>query len=159
MTEENRHEAMMKKAQLTIGVLVGIVTLVVGVYNAKNLLFLKKGPGAVSIQVHGNGNQPVPQASVQISRVQGGIVADVETNGSGEYARKGLEPGSYSLKVSKAGFQPEALVFAVDPGQTAEVNLALKSSSTPIGSALEEVGSSWIREVGKPKPKPEAKSE
>ncbi len=148
--EENRHDEKLKRLQLMIGIGVGLVTLVIGVYNAKGLLFSKKGPGSVSIQVRADG-RPASQAAVQIEKVQGGVVATAETGTDGGYSKKGLEPGNYSLKVSKAGFDPQSLFFTVDPGQSAELNVALKPVSSSIRSTLEEVGSSWIKEVGKPK--------
>ena len=155
--DESKHEQVLKKMQLILGVGVGVITLAVGGYNAKNLFFSKKGPGAVSIHVRADG-RAVPQASLQISKVQGGVVATSQTGTDGEYEKKGLEPGNYSLQVSKAGFQPESLFFTVDPGQSAELNLALKAPSSSIRSALEEVGASWIKEKGAP-PKTEASSQ
>ena len=149
--EESKHDEKLKRIQLMIGIGVGLVTLVVGLTNAKSLLFSKKGPGSVSIQVRAEG-KPVPQAAVQIEKVQGGVVATAETGTDGSYSKKGLEPANYSLKVSKAGFDPQSLFFTIDPGQGAELNVALNPTHGSIRSTLEEVGSSWIKEIGKPKP-------
>ena len=49
------------------------------------------------------------------------------------------------MKAGKSGFQSDMVVFAIAPGETAELNVTLKSSSNPIRSAVEEVGASWIR--------------
>ena len=146
-----------QKIQVAIGIAVGLVTLVVGVTNAKNLLFSKKGPGAVSIQVRADG-KPAP-AAVQITKVQGGLVANAQTGNDGSYEKKPLEPGNYGLKVEKAGYQPETLLFAVEPGQTAELTVALKPAAGSIRSALEETSASWIKQLGKPKPDPAQDSE
>ncbi|MDO8730455.1 MAG: carboxypeptidase-like regulatory domain-containing protein [Candidatus Omnitrophota bacterium] len=135
---------MLKKIQLILGIAVGVVTLAVGAYNAKKIFFSPQGPGAVSIQVRADG-RAVPQAWVQISKVQGGIIATSETGADGGYSKKGLEPGNYSLQVSKGGLQPEKLFFTVEPGQTAELNLALEALPNSIRSALEEAGASWIK--------------
>lgn len=142
--DESRNEQVLKKLQLILGIAVGIVTLAVGAYNAKKIFFSPQGPGAVSVQVRSEG-RAVPQASVQIAKVQGGIVATSETGADGAYSKKGLEPGNYSLQVSKAGLQPEKLFFSVEPGQTAELNLALEAPPSSIRSALEEAGASWIK--------------
>ncbi len=157
--EETKHDLMFKRIQLTIAILVGIVSLSVGLYNVKHTFFAKKGPGNVSLRIRTPQGQPAPQATIEISKVQGGIVSTAETSSDGTYARKGLEPGSYTVKVGKSGFQPEVLVFAIEPGQTAELNVALKSSSSPIRSAVEEVGASWIKDLAMPRNKSEGKSE
>ena len=44
---ESKHEVMLKRAQLIIGVLAGLTTLIIGVYNVKNI-FVKK-PEAVKV--------------------------------------------------------------------------------------------------------------
>lgn len=156
--EETQRDLTLKRFQIGLGILVGLVSLTVGVYNVKNMMFSKKGPGSVFVQVMADG-RAVPQAAVQITTAQGGIVATSETGQDGQYTRKSLEPGHYSLKVVKAGYQPEMLLFSVDPAQSAELKLALKPATGSIRSALEETGASWIKELGKPKPSGQPKEE
>ncbi len=152
--EETKHELAMKKLQMLLGILVGVVTLVVGVYNAKNLVFAKKGPGAVRVEVLAQNGQPVPHASLEVAKVQGGTVASAETGPDGKFSRQGLGEGNYNLKIAKAGFQPESLFFSFEPGGTAELNVKLKPASSSIQSAVEEVGASWIKQIGTPRQKP-----
>ncbi len=148
---ESKHEQLLKRAQLWIAVLVGVVTLAVGLYNAKNLFLTKKGPGGVTVAVRAaNNGQPVPRATVELSTLQGGVVASAETGADGAYGRQGLDPGSYTLKVAKAGFDPATLVVTVEPAHTAELTVRLAASSSQIGSAVEEVGASWIKKLGTP---------
>lgn len=157
--EETKKDLVLKRVQVTLAILIGVVTLVVGVYNAKKTLFTKTGPGNVSLQVRTDNGQPAPQAAIEIAKVQGGVVATAATGPDGTYARPGLEPGNYVVKASKAGFQPAMLVVAVEPGQTAELNVTLKSSASPIRSALEEIGASWIKDLGAPRNKSDGKNE
>lgn len=152
MSDEKRDRTM-QRIQMAIGIGVGLVTLVVGVYNAKSLLFARKGPGAVAIQVRAESGQPLADAAVEISKVQGGVVASAETSPQGRYQKKGIEPGNYALQVARAGYQPQTLFFTVDPAQSSELTVAMKPSSASIRSALEEVGASWLKETAKPKPK------
>ena len=151
MPEETKHEVFLKRAQLVIAVLVGVVTLIVGVYNAKRTLFSKSGPGQISMAVRTDKGQAVGQAAVQILNLQGGVVATAETGSDGKYVKKGLQSGNYTVKVNKNGYQPEMLVVSVDPSQMAEVNLELKPTASPMRSAVEEVGASWIKDLGAPR--------
>ncbi len=148
MAEETKHEIFLKRAQLVIAVMVGVVTLILGLYNAKKTFFSKTGPGGISLEVSADQGRKASYAAVQILKVQGGIVVNSQTSTDGTYVKKDLEPGNYTVKVSKEGFQPEMLVVAVEPSRTAEVNLQLKPSSSPIRSAVEEVGASWIKDLG-----------
>ncbi|MBI2885333.1 MAG: carboxypeptidase regulatory-like domain-containing protein [Candidatus Omnitrophica bacterium] len=157
--EETKKDLMLKRIQLTIAILVGVVTLAVGVYNAKKTLFAKTGPGGVTIQVRTDKGQPASQASIEIAKVHGGVVAAAETRPDGTYAKQGLEPGNYAVKAGKSGFQPAMLVVAVEPGQTAELNVTLAPSSSPLRSAVEEVGASWLKNLGAPRSAPEGAPE
>lgn len=153
--EETTHDLIFKRIQLAIAILAGIATLAVGAYNVKHTFFVKTGPGNVSVQVRTDTGQPAQQAAIEISRAQGGVVSTTETGSEGTYVRKGLEPGNYTLKAGKSGFQSEMLVFTIEPGQTAELKLTLKASPSSIRSAMEEVGASWIKDFGMPRSKSE----
>lgn len=143
---EPKHEQFLKKAQLWLAVLVGVVTFAVGAYNAKNLFFSKKGPGQVSIEVRSqNGGAAVPRASLEITKAQGGVVASGDTGSDGKFEQKQIEPGNYMLRVTKASFEQETLLFTVDPGTTARLTVKLKPSSSSIRSTVEDVGSSWLK--------------
>ena len=41
---ETKHEILLKRVQLVIGVLAGITTLIIGVYNVKNIFVKKPEP-------------------------------------------------------------------------------------------------------------------
>ena len=45
---ETKHEIMLKRAQLVIGVLAGLTTLIIGVYNVKNIFVKKPEPVKVA---------------------------------------------------------------------------------------------------------------
>jgi len=158
--EETKHDLMLRRVQVTIAILVGMVTLAVGLYNVKHTILGKKGAGNVSVHVRTDNGQPAPQATIEISRAQGGVVANAETGSDGTYAKKGLALGNYTVKAGKGGFQSDMLVFAIEPSETAELNLTLKASaSSPIQSAVEEVGASWIKNLGMPRNKSDGKSD
>ncbi len=156
--EETKPDLMLRRIQVTIAILAGVATFAVGAHNVKHTFFSKKGPGNVSVQVRTNNGQPVQQAGIEISKAQGGVVSTAETGSEGTYARKRLEPGNYTLKAGKSGFQSEMLVFTIEPGRTAELKLTLKASSSSIQSAIEEVGASWIKDLGMPRHKSEGTS-
>ena len=91
--EETKHDVRLKRVQVTIAILAGMATLAVGVYNIKHTIFGKKGAGNVSLHVRTDKGQPAQQATIEMSRAQGGVVATVETGSDGTYAKKGLAPG------------------------------------------------------------------
>ncbi len=155
--EETKHDLRLKRVQVTVAILAGTVTLAVGLYNLKHTMFGKKGAGSVRVHVRTDKNQPASKATIEISMAQGGVVASAETGSDGTYAKNGLAPGNYTVKTGRSGFQPDMVVFAVEPGETAELNLTLKSASNPIQSAVEEVGASWIKNLGMPHTKSEEK--
>ncbi len=41
---EDKHEFVLKRTQLWIGVIAGLTTVIIGVYNVKNIFFPKKEP-------------------------------------------------------------------------------------------------------------------
>ena len=42
---------------------------------------------------------------------QGVVIASSQTNTDGKYSKSGLEPGNYTVKVTKPNFEPEAIVL------------------------------------------------
>ncbi len=155
--KENKHDLLMKRAQVLIAILVGVVTLLVGVYNAKNTIFAKKGQGAVSVLVQSSKRQPVAGASVELLNSQNARISMAQTDLDGKFEKEKLEAGNYSLKISKSGFETEITTIAVDPGRTTDFSLILRANGSPMQSAIEEVGASWIKTVGTPKSKTEEK--
>ncbi len=152
---ETKHEKILKRTQLWLAVLAGLVTFIIGAYNIKNVVFAKKGPGTVAIAVQAENGQPIPKATIEITKVQGGVVSSSNTGADGKYEPQKLEPGNYSLKATKTNFQPENLFFAIEPGHTTQLDLKLKPTSASIRSAVEEVGANWIKEFGTPRAKPQ----
>jgi hypothetical protein len=85
------------------------------------------GTGTVSGMVADNSGQPVANASVTL---QGPAQAHTATDAKGTFTFANLEPGIYSIMVSKAGFQTALNdgVTVLD-GATAAVNVVLAASS------------------------------
>jgi len=71
----------------------------------------------------------VANATVTVTDVARGIKRTVTTDATGEYRVPGLAPATYSVSVSKSGFQSEiAKAVAVTIGQTSSVDFHLKLS-------------------------------
>ncbi len=71
----------------------------------------------------------VANASVTVTDVARGIKRTVTTDATGEYRLPGLAPATYSVSVSKSGFQPEIVkAVVVTIGQTSTVDFHLKLS-------------------------------
>lgn len=152
---ESKHDKVLKRVQLWVAVLAGVITLSIGVYNAKKLFFSEKGPGRLALEVRAENGRGVSGASVQIMRAQGAVVVSSETNAGGDFSRSGLEPGNYTVKVSKTDFESETIFFTAEPGRTAELEIKLKPVSSSIRTTVEEIGSSWIKAFASPKTKTE----
>lgn len=53
--EETKHDLFLKRIQITVAILAGLATLVVGVYNAKKLIFPEKEEAAdIAPSMHGS---------------------------------------------------------------------------------------------------------
>jgi carboxypeptidase family protein len=160
--EESRHDLWLKRINTWIGILGGSVASVVGAYN-----FLPHAPGEIAAVVRQQGGAPVPHANVELLTSQNVLLGNSETDRRGRYFKKGLEPGNYILKVTRAAFEPEVATVSVASKKTTDLELILRShnraqgsptpqsattsrlAADPIRSALEETGASLIRSLGK----------
>ncbi len=143
--EETKHDLLLKRIQITIGILSGIVALSVGLYNVKKSFFSENGPGEIVVQVKAATGQALPKARVELYNSQNTMISASETNSQGRYVKK-IDAGSYSVKVSLPGFQMELMSTQVSPGKTTDLNVVLKlQAGSKIFSALEETGASWIK--------------
>ena len=159
---ETRHDLWLKRINTWIGILGGSFASVVGAYN-----FFPSPPGDIAAVVREQGGAPVSRAQVELLTSQNVLLGTSETDRSGRYVKKDLEPGSYVLKVSRVAFEPEVATVSVASKKTTDLELVLKSrrrtqvstraeaaSISPahgntIRSALEETGASWIKNLGK----------
>jgi len=66
---------------------------------------------------------PVVQASITVEGSGGGQAAT--TNGEGKYGIKGLEPGTYSVKITAPGFESFEVTVSVQSGDNREVDAVL----------------------------------
>ncbi|HXV19165.1 MAG TPA: carboxypeptidase-like regulatory domain-containing protein [Candidatus Omnitrophota bacterium] len=175
---ESKKDTMLKRVQLSIAIVASIATLSVGIYNVKKTFFTPTGPGTLSLEVRSEDGRGIGKASVQVMGPQGAVVASFKTSSSGRSELEDLEPSNYSLKVSKTGFEPESLVFEIEPGETTELEIELKEIAMPIAApapaapqpqqpqqessvlrnTVEELGASWLKTLASPKTKPEEKA-
>lgn len=146
------NENSLKRVQLIIAVLAGVVTLIVGAYNAKNLLFPKAvKPGEMIVTVlsgEGPHAKPVPSAMVELYTAENTLLTNRATDHRGQFAQKGLDPGSYNLKISYPGYERALVPLSVQSGKVSHYNLGLRATGSPVRNALEEAGASWIRKLG-----------
>ena len=151
--EGSRSDTALKRAQLILAVGVGVVTLIVGGYNAKNVLFSKPvRPGNLAVTVvSAEQNQPVAGAAVELYTAQNAAVATAQTDTQGEYHQQGLAAGAYNLKVTHGGFEPAFLPVSIESDKVSTFRLSLRAIGSPVRAAIEDVGASWIKRLGTPK--------
>lgn len=153
--EETAKDLLLKRIQVTVAILAGVATLILGVYNVKKNVFSDNGPGRLAITVRSDAGTAVGNAKIELFNSQNALAASSESRGDGSYGQDDIDPGSYSLRISAAGFEPQILAVQIAPKKTANFQIVLKRSSQAPGShirsALEEVGASWLQDLKKPK--------
>src|SRR5262245_55395809 len=148
---ETRHDLWLKRINTWIGILGGSIASLVGAYNV-----LPSAPGEIAAVVREQGGAPVSRARVEMLTSQNVLLGNAETDRSGRFTKKDLEPGSYILKVSRAAFEPQIATVNVASKKTTDLELVLRSRRTqsaitspphadPFRSALEETGASLIK--------------
>ena len=82
--------------------------------------------GAVRGLVSDSQGSALPNASVSLTNQQTRVVRNTVTNGGGEYLFTALDPGSYNLAITAAGFnksQQNAIVVSIGTTQTVDAAL------------------------------------
>ena len=79
-------------------------------------------------------NAVVPSATVSVLNVKTGVKINTVTNGDGIYDLPSVEPGNYTVTVSKEGFRD-----AVRKGITLPVGTVAVNATLEIGSAAQEI--------------------
>ena len=157
MVEETKHDLLLKRVQITIAILAGLTTLIIGIYNVKKSVFSEKAAGTISLSIlfdHPRG--PANQAHVELSNAQSVVVSSQDSSPGGRYSKEGLEPGTYILKISSPGHENYVASVQAEPKKTTFLEITLKSYSqtpspaNPLRSALEDAGASWIQSLKKP---------
>jgi hypothetical protein len=91
--------------------------------------------GTLSGTVSDTNGGGVPKASVVITNVDTGVDREVKTNSDGFYTVVNLLPGTYQLKVTATGFNPEettGIVMTVGAQQTVDVTLHVGTVSNRV---------------------------
>src|ERR1700677_3973725 len=92
---------MSKRLLKSVGI--GVVYLAL----LQNLLFGQASErGAITGVVTDSSGAVVPGAKVIVTHNATASVTDVMTNGVGEFTVPSLQPGAYTVRVEKQGFQP-----------------------------------------------------
>ncbi|HEV8343178.1 MAG TPA: carboxypeptidase-like regulatory domain-containing protein [Candidatus Binatia bacterium] len=165
--EETRHDLWLKRINTWIAILGGSVASMAGAYNFYPSFF-PSAPGDIAAVVRAPNGAPVSRAHVELLTSQNVLLGTAETDREGRYVKKELEPGSYVLKVSRGGFEPEVATVSIASKKTTDLEFVLRSRSraqapasqaaanpqapapgSPLRSALEETGASWIKSFSK----------
>jgi hypothetical protein len=165
MGAEGRHDLWLNRINTWIGIIGGSLASVLGAYS-----FFPTAPGEIAAVVRQQSGAPLPRAHVELLTSDNILLGTSETDRSGRYIKKDLEPGSYVLKVSRAAFEPQVAKVSVASKKKTDLELVLRSRSLAqaqtrpqaastaqpqgdaIRSALEEAGASWIKSLAKPGP-------
>ena len=123
--EETRHDLWIKRINTWIGILGGSVASIAGAYNFLPS-FIPAAPGGIAAVVREQGGAPVPRAHVELLTSQNVSLSSSETDRTGRYVKKDLEPGSYILKVSRAAFEPQIAKVSVASKKTTDLELVLR---------------------------------
>jgi uncharacterized membrane protein len=164
--EETRHDLWLKRINTWIAILGGSVASVAGTYNFLPSFF-PAAPGHIAAVVREQDGAPVSRAHVELLSSQNVLLGASETDRAGRYVKKGLEAGTYTLKVSRASFEPQIAKVSVASKETTDLELILRSRNraqtaitaqpantyhaegSAIRSALEETGAAWIKNLSK----------
>jgi Carboxypeptidase regulatory-like domain len=173
MGEETRHDLWLKRINTWIAILGGSIASVAGAYNFYPSFF-PAAPGDISAVVRTQAGAPVSRAHVELLTAQNVLLGTSETDRNGRYVKKELDPGSYILKVSRGGFEPQVAAVSVASKKSTDLEMVLTSRSraqaspnlqapansqavaspqaqgSAIRSALEETGASLIKSFAKP---------
>lgn len=60
VAEETRHDLLLKRIQITIAILAGLATLILGVYNINKTFFAKPEPAPAAVPVAPTVHEPKP---------------------------------------------------------------------------------------------------
>ena|SRR3989338_3155621 len=153
MPEESKNDLLLKRVQVTIAILGGLIALVLGLYNMKKNV-LGGGNGDIALTIQSDRRVPLEGAHVELFNSQNALVNAARTDRQGHYEKKDVPAGGYMLKVSREGFEPQAVTAQVDPKKSMDLEMVLRSlgqtqAGSPIRSALEEAGASWIKNLSK----------
>ncbi len=155
MVEETKHDLYLKRIQVILAILGALAAVIIGFYNIKKNVFVDNSPGTLALSVRSDQGQSVASAHLELYDSQNAVVASSETSSDGSYTNKELAAGSYILKISSNGYEPQAATIKIDPKKTTHLELILRSLGTPkaagspIKSALEDVSATWIKKLGK----------
>ncbi len=120
-------------ATLTLGVMLAFV-LTAPLLQQAAFAQATNSAGAIQGTVTDASGAIVPSATVTITELATGTVRTITTDSAGFYSLASLNPGSYRVSITAAGFAKTMTTLSVQIGATATANLTLK-----VGAATEEV--------------------
>jgi hypothetical protein len=125
MGEETRYDLWLKRLNTWIAILGGSVASVAGVYNFYPSFF-PAAPGNISAVVRAHGGAAVSRAHVELLTSENILLGASDTDRDGRYVKRDVAPGSYLLKVSRGGFEPQMAKVSVASKKTTDLELVLR---------------------------------
>ena len=107
----------------------GFFPILIVLLSGSSNLLLAQGAAALHGTVIMPTGTPVSQAIITVEGTAGGQAAT--TNESGQYNIQGLHPGSYTIKVSAAGFDPFEVTTSLSDGDNKEIDAVLMATPPP----------------------------
>jgi outer membrane receptor protein involved in Fe transport len=103
--------------------------------------YAQASTAAINGRVLDSSGGVVPEAEVALRRVDTSVVRRTRTNPSGNYVLLNVLPGSYTLEISKTGFQRSQLTaFRLAVNQTATFDVSLQVGAVEQSVTVESTG-------------------
>jgi len=112
-----------------------LLLLIVGMTSAPRAFGQGAGTAGITGTVEDQGGLVIPDAKVVIKNVETGLERTLSTNEQGFYAAPLLQPGTYEIRVSKAGFADairKDVQLAVGQTLAIDIRLSIKAATESI---------------------------
>ncbi|MBO0797722.1 MAG: carboxypeptidase regulatory-like domain-containing protein, partial [Blastocatellia bacterium] len=110
--------------------LIVALTLLLGSSLIPTIVFTQSQVGSISGTVKDQNGAVVPNAAISIRSESSGQVQSASTDGRGRFKVERLEPGSYRLSVTHAGFKTAERSLAVEGGKQVTIEIRLEIAET-----------------------------
>lgn len=144
--------------QTTIAILVGIVTLIGGLYSIKKNVFSEKLNGDLKGFIKDKISQKyISGVTIEIYDSSNALIESLLSDSSGIFQKKNLKEGAYTVKIISPKYEPDLKTVSIIGKETTDVafNLApIEKGKSAVAKAIEEKAAELIKNFGKEPPKP-----